>query len=140
VGLSLILLSYLFAVSSIAQDISLPSMDKVQLFLLVGQSNMPGRGVVAELNLTPHSRVFVLGKDGRWVSAIDPIHFDKPEAGVGQGKFFRQIIADANPGVIIGLIPCAVGGAPVNVWQPCVFYPSTKIHPWDETMKRVGSR
>jgi hypothetical protein len=56
---------------------------------------------------------------------------------VGLGKTFGQIIAEANPGVTIGLIPCAVGGTPIDAWQPGVFYKPTKSHPWDDTVKRV---
>ena len=58
--------------------------------------------------------------------------------GVGLGKTFAQIIAEAKPGVTIGLIPCAVGGSPIDSWQPGVFYPPTKSHPWDDTVKRVA--
>ena len=87
------------------------AQDKMDLYLLVGQSNMAGRGVVEEQDKTPHARVLMLSKEGKWVPAIDPMHFDKPAAGVGLGKTFGQLIAEANPGVTIGLIPCAVGGS-----------------------------
>jgi hypothetical protein len=66
------------------------------------------------------------------------MHFDKPSVGVGLGKTFGQLIAEANPGVTIGLIPCAVGGSPIDSWQPGVFYPPTKSYPWDDTAKRVA--
>lgn len=59
---------------------------------------------------------------------------------MGQCKIFGQIIAEANSGVTIGLIPCAVGGTPIDAWQPGVFYPPTKSRPWDDTVKRSGSR
>ena len=111
--------------------------DKMDLYLLVGQSNMAGRGVVEEQDKTPHPRVKMLSKDGTWVPAIDPMHFDKAAAGVGLGKTFGQIIADATPGVTIGLIPCAVGGSPIDTWQPGVFYPPTESHPWDDMAKRA---
>ncbi len=119
--------------TSIAQ-----AQDKMDLYLLVGQSNMAGRGVVEAQDTTPHLRVMMLSKDGKWVLAIDPMHFDKPAAGVGLGKTFGQIIADATPGVTIGLIPCAVGGSPIDTWKPGVFYPATKSHPWDDMAKRAA--
>lgn len=135
--LRLALLTCLFAACATAQDVSFPGKDKFQLFLLVGQSNMAGRGVVEEQDQTSHPRVLMLGKDGRWLPVTDPIHFDKPEVGVGLGKTFGRIIAEANPGVTIGLIPCVVGETPIGAWQPGVFYPPTKSHPWDDTVKRV---
>ncbi|MFO1481913.1 MAG: sialate O-acetylesterase [Verrucomicrobiaceae bacterium] len=126
-----------FITSATAQGVSHPAKDQFHLFLLVGQSNMAGRGVVEEQDKTPHSRVLMLSKDGKWVPATDPMHFDKPAAGVGLGKTFGQIVAEANPDVTIGLIPCAVGGSPIDAWKPGVFYPPTKSHPWDDMVKRV---
>ena len=46
-----------------AQDVSLPAKENFQLFLLVGQSNMAGRGVVEEQDKTPHPRVLMLSKE-----------------------------------------------------------------------------
>lgn len=121
-----------------AQEIKLPPKEQFHLFLLVGQSNMAGRGVVEEQDKTPNPRVLMLSKQGQWMPAVDPMHFDKPSVGVGLGKTFGQLIAEANPGVTIGLIPCAVGGSPIDSWQPGVFYPPTKSYPWDDTAKRVA--
>ena len=134
----LLLCAALFATSAFAQSTALPAKDKFHLFLLVGQSNMAGRGVVEEQDKTPHPRVLMLSKEGQWVPATDPMHFDKPSVGVGLGKTFAQIVAEANPGATIGLIPCAVGGSPIDTWMPGVFYPATKSHPWDDMAKRLA--
>ena len=126
-------------------EISLPPKEKFHLFLLVGQSNMAGRGVVEEQDRKPHPRVLMLNKEGKWLAAVDPMHFDKPEAAVGPGKTFGQRIAEANPGVTIGLVPCAVGGSAIDTWKPGVLrplnhddYPDTKSHPWDDMARRVA--
>jgi hypothetical protein len=134
----LLLCAALVCTLAAAQDTPPPAKDKFHLFLLVGQSNMAGRGVVEAQDQTPHPRVLMLSKEGRWVPAVDPLHFDKPSAGVGIGKTFGQILAEANPGVTIGLIPCAVGGSPIDTWKPGVFYPATKSHPWDDMAKRAA--
>ncbi|MCF7789061.1 MAG: sialate O-acetylesterase [Prosthecobacter sp.] len=132
------LLAFFVAVFAVAaEDTPLPSKDKFHLFLLVGQSNMAGRGVVEAQDKVVNPRVLMLSKEGKWVPAVDPLHFDKAAAGVGLGKTFGQIIAEANPGVTIGLIPCAVGGSPIDAWMPGVFYAPTKSHPWDDMVKRV---
>ena len=131
------LLALFVAVFSFAEDTPLPAKDKFHLFLLVGQSNMAGRGTVEAQDKEINPRVLMLNKEGKWVPAVDPMHFDKPAAGVGLGKTFGEIIAKANPGVTIGLIPCAVGGSPIDTWKPGVFYPATKSHPWDDMVKRV---
>lgn len=115
----------------------LPAKEKFHLFLLVGQSNMAGRGKVEEQDKQPHARVLMLNKAGEWVPAVDPLHFDKSAAGVGLGKTFGQQIAEANPDITVGLIPCAVGGSPIDSWQPGVHYKPTNSHPWDDAIKRT---
>jgi hypothetical protein len=93
--------------------------ENMQLFLLIGQSNMAGRGHVGPDDQVPHPRVFMLTKELAWVPAVDPIHFDKPERiGAGLAKTFGAVIADADPGAVIGLIPAAFGGSALDEWAP----------------------
>jgi hypothetical protein len=120
-----------------ADPVKLPAKEKFHLYLLVGQSNMAGRGKVEEEDKTPHDRVLMLGKAGQWVPAVDPMHFDKSAAGVGLGKTFGKLMAEANPEITVGLIPCAVGGSPIDSWKPGEFYKPTNSHPWDDAMKRA---
>ncbi len=120
-----------------AEPPALPPKNQFHLFLLVGQSNMAGRGVVEEADRTADPRVLMLDKAGEWVPAVDPMHFDKPIAGVGLGRTFGRFIADATPGVIVGLIPCAVGGSPIDSWRPGEFYEPTGSHPWDDALRRT---
>ena len=136
------LLAALFSLATMgmSQDSPLPSKEKFHLYILAGQSNMAGRGKVSEEDRTPHPRVLMLTRDLRWTPASDPLHFDKPGiAGVGLGKTFGILAAEADPGVTIGLIPCAVGGSPIEAWKPGGFHPQTKTHPWDDAMKRILS-
>ncbi|MDP3073730.1 MAG: sialate O-acetylesterase [Opitutaceae bacterium] len=126
----------LLAGSATAQP--LPDKEDFHLFLLIGQSNMAGRGVVSPADRTPTARVLMLDKAGAWVPAVDPLHFDKPNVvGVGLGRSFAEVVAAARPGVTIGLIPCAVGGSPIDTWRPGVFYDATKSHPWDDALRRA---
>ncbi len=128
----------LFAQTLLAQTPALPPKEKFHLFLLVGQSTMAGRGKPIAADRTPQARVLMLDKAGAWVHAIDPMHFDKPAViGVGPGRAFGLAIAEAEPGATIGLIPCAVGGSPIDVWTPGSYYDPTKSHPWDDAMRRA---
>ncbi len=121
-----------------AQDAPLPAKENFHLFLLVGQSNMAGRGAVTPADQDPDPRVLMLDKEGRWVPAVDPMHFDKPTVvGVGLGRSFGLEIAKATHGVTIGLIPCAVGGSPIETWEPGAYDEATKTHPRDDAMKRA---
>ena len=120
------------------QSPALPARENFHLFLLVGQSNMAGRGVISPTDNAPHPRVLMLTKAGAWVPAVDPLHFDKPAAvGVGLGRSFAHAVAEATPGVTIGLIPCAVGGSPIDAWQPGFLYQPTQSHPWDDAIRRA---
>jgi len=117
---------------------ALPPKENFHLFLLVGQSNMAGRGTVTPADQVPHPRVLMLDKSGAWVPAVDPLHFDKPAmVGVGLGRTFAAVVAEATPGVTIGLIPCAVGGSPIDTWTPGTYYQATQSHPWDDALRRA---
>lgn len=88
------------------------------LFLLLGQSNMAGRGFLNATNRVSAERIEKLDRKDRWVPAEEPIHFDKPSAGAGPAASFARAVADRHPGVEIGLVPCAVGGSALSEWMP----------------------
>ena len=99
-----------------AEAESTPPSD-MKLFLLIGQSNMAGRGVVEAQDKVPHPRVFMLNEQLAWVPAIDPMHWDRPDRiGVGPGSTFGRVVAEANAGTIVGLIPAAVGSTSLDQW------------------------
>ncbi|HSI07702.1 MAG: sialate O-acetylesterase [Rariglobus sp.] len=126
--------------SLLAQSASGLPKGKVELFLLAGQSNMAGRGAVADLapaDAAADPRVWALNKDGAWQPAMDPLHWDKAGSGVGSGKFFGRIIAAKKPGVIVALIPTACGGSPIGTWVPGAYWEQTKSHPWDDSIARA---
>ena len=93
------------------------------IYLLMGQSNMAGRGVITdEFKDQGHPNLLMLTADGKWVAAKHPIHYDKPKvSGVGPGLAFGIDMAKTNPTITIGLVPCAVGGTAIERWQPGAF-------------------
>ncbi|MBM3752920.1 MAG: sialate O-acetylesterase [Acidobacteria bacterium] len=44
------------------------------VYLLIGQSNMAGRGVIADIDKEPMPGVFMLTKEDKWVPAVEPVH------------------------------------------------------------------
>lgn len=90
----------------------------MKLFLLIGQSNMAGRGKIEEQDKVTNPDIFMLTKDLKWVIAKDPVHFDKAAAGVGLCSEFARDVFKADPKSPIGLIPCAMGGSSLDQWQP----------------------
>ncbi len=91
---------------------------KLDLFLLIGQSNMAGRGAVEPADREPIPHIFSLNRDLAWVPAVEPVHFDKPFVGSGMARSFARTLLAAHPSASIGLIPCAVGGSSLNEWAP----------------------
>jgi hypothetical protein len=110
------------------------SMD---LYLLIGQSNMAGRGIVEPEDQKEMKNVLTLNKENEWVPAVDPIHFDKKAAGVGPGRTFGIIMAEEYPNATIGLIPCAVGGTSIRKWKPEAEDEKTSTHPYDDMLVRL---
>ena len=88
------------------------------LVLLIGQSNMAGRGTIEQQDKVPIPGVFMLDAADRWVPAVDPVHGDKPTAGVGPAREFARALIKARPGARIGLVPAAVGGTSLERWRP----------------------
>lgn len=124
----------LFITLAFKQDVP----PRLKLFLLIGQSNMAGRGVPEAEDQQAHPRVWMLTKELSWVPARDPMHFDKPAViGVGPGFAFARKLADTYPNMAIGLVPCAVGGSGIDVWKPGAYYEPTKSYPYDDALRRA---
>lgn len=98
--------------------------DTLDLFLLVGQSNMKGRG---SINMKPKENKNILFFHSRklaWYVARDPLHAQgtpdlidaDDNAGTGPGMSFAQTLLSGDKTLKIGLIPAAVGGAPINLY------------------------
>lgn len=121
------------------ENVSVKADSLFDLYLLIGQSNMAGRGEITdEYKNEGSSDVLMLDKENHWVQARHPLHFDKPSAaGVGPGLSFGIEMAKKNQGNKIGLIPCAVGGTSINTWKPGGFDEATKTHPYDDMIVRL---
>ena len=84
--------------------------------LLIGQSNMAGRGFLHEVTPIYNENILML-RNGRWQMMTEPIHFDRSVAGVGLAASFAQAWCSTNKNEQIGLIPCAEGGSSIDEWN-----------------------
>jgi hypothetical protein len=100
-----------------APTITVPAKKKLQIYLLMGQSNMSGRGAIEKEDKTAHPRVLMF-ESNKWVSAIEPVTKDNHSYhGVGPALAFGKTMAELDPSITIGLVPTAEGGTPLSRWE-----------------------
>ncbi|WP_276877805.1 sialate O-acetylesterase [Chryseobacterium joostei] len=87
----------------------------IHSFLMIGQSNMAGRGFVKEVPPIFDEHI-KMQRNGLWQIMSEPINFDRPSAGVGLSASFAASWRIDNPQGEIGLIPCADGGTSLDDW------------------------
>lgn len=87
----------------------------IHSFLMIGQSNMAGRGYVKDVPIICNERIKML-RNGLWQMMIEPIHCDRPFTGIGPGASFASAWCNKNEKEEIGLIPCAEGSTSLDDW------------------------
>ena len=87
----------------------------IHSFLLIGQSNMAGRGFINEVEPISNKRLKVL-RNGRWFSMYAPVNCDRPFSGVNLAESFADMYSKEHD-VEVGLIPCADGGTCLDQWR-----------------------
>ncbi|MBM7607448.1 hypothetical protein JOD29_000685 [Lysinibacillus composti] len=83
--------------------------------LLIGQSNMAGRGFIEDVSPIYNEHINML-RNGRWQMMAEPINFDRHVSGIGPAASFAQAWTADHPGESIGIIPCAEGGSSIDEW------------------------
>ena len=86
----------------------------IHAFLLIGQSNMAGRGFMDELEPVSNPRLKVL-RNGRWQPMYRPVNNDRKFSGVCLAESFADAYSKTHD-VDVGLIPCADGGTCLDQW------------------------
>ncbi|WP_454717603.1 sialate O-acetylesterase [Caulobacter segnis] len=102
---------------------------KPDVYLLTGQSNMSGRGLVEELapaERLPDPAITLYGNEGTIRPAVEPLDTAIGQvdaistdtiAAVGPGLFFARGLHGLNGRPIL-LVPCAKGGSSMAQWKP----------------------
>ena len=87
----------------------------IHSFLLIGQSNMAGRGDIQEAIALDTEHIKVL-RNGRWQPMFRPVNPDREFSGVNLAESFAEAYAKKHK-VEVGLIPCADGGTCLEQWK-----------------------
>lgn len=88
----------------------------IHSFLLIGQSNMAGRGFLSEAREIDTSRIYTL-RNGRFQTMFRPICPDRVACGVNLAESFAEHYAQKHD-VDVGLICAADGGSNLDQWAP----------------------
>lgn len=97
---------------------SIPEKESLWVFILAGQSNMAGRGLVEPRDTIPSERILTINKNDDIIIAKEPLHFYEPSLrGLDCGlSFGKTIIKHLPDSISILLIPTAVGGSKISQW------------------------
>ncbi|MCK0145953.1 sialate O-acetylesterase [Arenibacter sp. F26102] len=97
---------------------NIPHKANIWVFILAGQSNMAGRGLVEPQDTVPNTRIFTVNKQGDMIYAKEPLHFYEPSmAGLDSGlSFGKTLIKHIPDSISVLLIPTAVGGSSITQW------------------------
>lgn len=128
------LMSYASANVDKQTEVSLQS----EVYVLMGQSNMAGRGVIDSIaNTYLSDQVLMLTSADSIVVAHHPLHSDKPKiAGVGPGVRFGYELSLETQNQVL-LVPCAVGGTSIKLWRPGMHDSITNTFPYDDALRRI---
>ncbi len=88
----------------------------IHSFLLIGQSNMAGRGVIGSVPAIENPRLYV-ARNARWQPMFVPVNPDRPFSGVSLAESFADAYSRGHD-ADVGLIPCADGGTSLAQWAP----------------------
>ena len=88
----------------------------MKVFLMMGQSNMAGRGAIGEVPEIRNEKCFMF-RDGNWVLMQEPISTDATYAGISLAASFAECYSN-HFHEEIGLVPCAVGGTKLERHMP----------------------
>jgi hypothetical protein len=103
--------------------------ENVWVFIMAGQSNMAGRGLVEPKDTVSDKRIFSINKEGQIIIAKEPLHFYEPDrTGLDCGMSFAKTLLKKLPDSIsILMIPTAIGGSSVRQWLGDSLYRNVKL-------------
>ncbi len=99
-----------------------PAQKNMQIYLLIGQSNMAGRAPITQAESTPIERCFLLDGENEWVPAQSPLNiYSSIRKGpnmqrLGPGDSFARTMTAGTPSVPLGLVVNAQGGTGIDQW------------------------
>ena len=119
---------------------NIPDKENIWVFILAGQSNMAGRGLVEPQDTVPNNRVYALNGKGNIIIAKEPLHFYEPSmAGLDSGlSFGKSLIKHIPDSISVLLVPTAVGGSSISQWLNDSIHREVKLFSNFKRMAELG--
>ena len=119
---------------------NIPNKENIWVFILAGQSNMAGRGLVEPQDTVPNNRVYALNGKGNIIIAKEPLHFYEPSmAGLDSGlSFGKSLIKHIPDSISVLLVPTAVGGSSISQWLNDSIHREVKLFSNFKRMAELG--
>lgn len=116
----------LFSDSVIINSSNKIQVQNLDIYLMIGQSNMAGRAEISQeyTDTLDHVFLFVGNADKEWEGASNPLNKystvrkELSMQKLNMGYSFAQKIAESFPGRSIGLVVNARGGTSIDLWMP----------------------
>jgi hypothetical protein len=107
-----------------------PNKNKVWVYIMAGQSNMAGRGLVSPSDTLENKRIYTIGKNDDLVYAKEPLHYYEPSrTGLDCGvSFATHMLKHVPKNVRILIVPTAVGGSSISQWLGDSLYREVKLY------------
>lgn len=86
----------------------------IHSILIIGQSNMAGRGMASEVEPIKNKGILV-ARNGRWRPMYVPVNPDRLSSGINLAESFADRYVKEKR-VQVGIIPCADGGTSLDQW------------------------
>jgi len=106
-----------------------PKKENVWVFIMAGQSNMAGRGIVESKDTVSNKRILSINKAGQIILAKEPLHFYEPNlTGLDCGmSFAKAMIKKITDSISVLMIPVAIGGSSISQWLDDSLYRNVKL-------------
>ncbi len=124
----------------ITVEIEDSTIESMQIYLCIGQSNMEGQGSIESQDVTCSDRLKMMPtadgysperKMGEWCDGIPPL--SGPTAGLSPADYFGRTMVEALPeDVGVGLITVAIGGCDIRIFDKDIYssYLDTYTEDW----------
>lgn len=123
-------------IGQVSIPVEVAQRSKLDIFLLMGQSNLAGRAEIEFADTSVVAQVWLLSGQDVWEPARNPlnryssIRKDITMQKLGPGYTFAQYLHEAQPNLQIGLVVNARGGSSIKEWQKGGNY-------YEEALRRV---